>query len=53
MRILIAPFTWLGRVFLWVFLFPIGVWRSLRHHRRKAENRAVKRMRSELERDEK
>lgn len=43
------PFTWMGRVFLWIFLFPVGVWRSLRHHGKKAENRAVKRMRKEME----
>lgn len=41
-------FTWFGRVFLWIFLFPVGVWRSLRHHGKKAEKRAVARMRDEL-----
>lgn len=51
MRLLLAPFTWFGRVFLWVFLFPVGVWRSLRHHRRKAEDRAVKRIRNEIRKD--
>lgn len=45
MRILFAPFLWLGRVFLWVFLFPIGIWRSLVHHRKKAERRIEKRLR--------
>lgn len=47
MRLLTAPFTWLGRIFLWVFLFPIGVWRSLVHHRKKGERRAVEAMRKD------
>lgn len=40
---------WVGRVMLWVLVFPVGVWRSLRHHSRKAENRAVKRMKKEMQ----
>lgn len=44
--------TWLGRVFLWVFLLPIGIWRSLVHHRKKGEKRAVEAMRRELDRRE-
>lgn len=35
-------FTWIGRVLLWLFLFPVGVWRSLRHHRKKGEKRALR-----------
>lgn len=53
MRALLAPFTWFGRVLLWIFLFPIGVWRSLRHHRKKGERRAVEAMRKELDRRDK
>jgi hypothetical protein len=44
-----APLTWLGRVFLWTFLLPIGIWRSLRHHRKKG----VREMRRELEKMQK
>lgn len=43
-----GPFTWLGRMILWIVFFPLGIWRSLRHHRKKAENRAVRRMRKEM-----
>jgi hypothetical protein len=31
-----APFFWLGRVTLWILFFPLGIWRSLVHHRKKA-----------------
>jgi hypothetical protein len=37
---------WLGRMTLWVLFFPLGIWRSLRHHRKKG----VKQMRRELKR---
>jgi hypothetical protein len=40
-------FTWMGRVLLWVFLLPVGIWRSLVHHRKKGERRAVETMRRE------
>jgi hypothetical protein len=33
-------FFWFGRVLLWIFLFPVGVWRSLRHHRKKGVREA-------------
>jgi hypothetical protein len=39
-----APFLWLGRVLLWIVFFPIGIWRSLRHHRKKGERNMEKRM---------
>jgi hypothetical protein len=44
MRTMLAPFTWLGRVLLWILIFPIGVWRSLRHHRKKGERRSAQKM---------
>jgi len=44
-------FTWIGRVLLWVFLLPVGIWRSLVHHRKKGTKKAVEQMRKELERD--
>lgn len=28
-----APTKWLGRVLLWVFLWPLGLWRSIVHGR--------------------
>ena len=49
MRILIAPFTWLGRMLLWIFVVPIGVWRSLRHHRKKGERKTMKKVEKMLE----
>lgn len=33
------PLAWLGRILLWVFLFPVGVWRSLRKGRKNREAR--------------
>lgn len=42
-------FTWIGRVLLWVFLLPVGIWRSLVHHRKKGQKRAVAQMRKEME----
>jgi hypothetical protein len=44
-----APFFWFGRILLWIFLFPIGVWRSLVHHRKKGERRTVKRVEKMLD----
>jgi len=44
-------FTWIGRVLLWVFLLPVGIWRSLVHHRKKGTKKAVEQMRKDLERD--
>lgn len=42
MRVLTAPFTWFGRVLLWVFLLPIGIWRSLVHHRKKQHRKTMR-----------
>jgi hypothetical protein len=27
-----GPLKWLGRVLLWLAFWPIGLWRSIRHH---------------------
>lgn len=48
MRTLLAPVFWLGRVTLWVVVFPLGVWRSLRHHRKKGARKTVKQLRREM-----
>lgn len=32
----IGPTMWAGRVLLWVFVWPLGLWRSLRHSQRRA-----------------
>jgi hypothetical protein len=37
---------------LWVFLFPIGVWRSIRHSRKKGRDQAVREVRKMAERGE-
>ena len=34
-------FTWMGRVFLWLFLLPVGIWRSIVHARKKGRDQAV------------
>lgn len=39
MRTLFAPVFWIGRVLLWIGFFPLGIWRSMRHHRKKSERR--------------
>lgn len=49
MRLLFAPILWLGRIFLWIVLFPIGVWRSLRHHRKKGERRTIRKVEKMLD----
>lgn len=41
MRIFVAPLLWLGRISLWVLILPVGIWRSLRHHRKKGERRTL------------
>ncbi|HYT30557.1 MAG TPA: hypothetical protein VEN82_07250 [Actinomycetota bacterium] len=41
-RWIVAPFTWLGRVLLWLTLWPVGLWRSLRHSRKKSERRMLR-----------
>lgn len=42
--------TWLGRVTLWLVFWPVGLWRSVRHGRRKSELRQQEALRVELER---
>lgn len=39
-----APIFWIGRIFLWIVFLPLGIWRSLRHHRKKGERRTVKKV---------
>jgi hypothetical protein len=41
---------WLGRVSLWIVFLPLGLWRSIRHGRRKSEQRLLEAMRAEQER---
>jgi fatty acid desaturase len=43
-----APVYFLGRILLWVFLLPVGIWRSLVHHRKKGQRKAVEEMRKEM-----
>jgi hypothetical protein len=47
-RLLTAPLFWIGRVTLWVLILPVGIWRSLRHHRKKGQRKAVEQIRREL-----
>lgn len=37
-----GPLKWVGRVLLWVFLWPVGLWRSVVHGR-KTQNAKVRR----------
>lgn len=39
------PFYWMGRVTLWVVFWPLGLWRSIGHGRRKHERRVEEIMR--------
>lgn len=32
---------WIGRMLLWLILFPIGIWRSIRHGNKKTEKRII------------
>lgn len=48
MRALTAPLFWLGRVALWILILPVGIWRSLVHHRKKGQRKAVEEMRREM-----
>ena len=41
--------TWFGRMLLWIFLLPVGIWRSLVHHRKKGTKKAVEQMRKAIE----
>ena len=40
----LAPFTWFGRVLLWVVFLPIGLWRSIHHGRRKETDRLIQQL---------
>lgn len=33
------PLKWMGRVLLWLFAWPLGLWRSMRNNRVKTERR--------------
>ncbi len=59
-----GPTKWLGRVLLWLFLLPVGIWRSVAHGRKTreakqrrgaeaaaAEQRTLEQQRVELERE--
>lgn len=48
MRALFAPLFWAGRILLWMFILPIGIWRSLRHHRKKGERRVLAKVEKRL-----
>lgn len=45
MRTLTAPFFFTGRVMLWLVFWPLGLWRSVRHGRKKSERRIIEAMR--------
>jgi hypothetical protein len=34
-----GPLKWAGRMLLWLFLWPVGLWRSIRHHQDTQEGR--------------
>ena len=51
MRTLLAPFLWLGRVLLWIVFLPLGLWRSIRHGKKKSEQRTAKLIAAELKKD--
>lgn len=50
MRVILTPFFFLGRISLWVLFLPLGIWRSLVHHRKKGQRNAVAEMRRGMER---
>lgn len=33
---------WIGRVLLWILVLPIGIWRTIRHGRRKDIEDAIR-----------
>lgn len=35
----LGPMLWAGRVVLWLAFWPLGLWRSLRHHAKAAQRR--------------
>lgn len=36
------PFTWIGRVLLWLIFWPVGLWRSLAHGRNRRHKELVR-----------
>jgi hypothetical protein len=36
------PVTFLGRMLLWLWMWPLGLWRSLRHGRKKDTKKLTK-----------
>lgn len=40
-----APFTWTGRVILWLCCWPLGLWRSYRHGRNRDQERLMRQIR--------
>jgi hypothetical protein len=51
----IVGFIWgtltrLGRILLWFVLLPVGLWRSIRHGRKKRDQRLIEEIRKEQER---
>ncbi len=34
-----GPLKWMGRVSLWLLMWPLGLWRSYRHSQSKQESR--------------
>jgi hypothetical protein len=49
MRPLLAPVFWLGRVLLWIVFLPVGIWRSLSHHRKKESRKTLKKVERMME----
>lgn len=49
MRYVTAPFFWVGRVLLWIVFWPLGLWRSIRHGRKKSERRILAEMQRQRE----
>lgn len=43
----LAPFTWFGRVLLWLVFLPLGLWRSIHHGRRKETDRLIQQLASQ------
>jgi hypothetical protein len=37
-----GTFTRMGRITLWIVFWPLGLWRSIVHSRRKADNRMLR-----------
>lgn len=50
MSAITAPFRFIGRVLLWVFLLPVGIWRSVVNRRKKEQRGREKFDRKQQER---